>query len=61
MAMKLKYNLERNGINAQVVRLPVELMGQGCAFGVEISCSDESRALKIINVNGLSYGKFIRK
>ena len=60
MAMKIKYTLDRNGVGAEVVRLPAELMGKGCSFGVEISCKDESRALKIITVNDLSFGKFVR-
>ena len=60
MAMKMKYALEQYDIHATVTRLPIKYTGEGCAYGVEVSCRDENTALKIISLSSLSYGKLIR-
>ncbi len=59
-ALKIQYAFEKNGINAEVVRLPARYTGAGCAFGVEISEADEFKAYKVLSVSDVSYGKFIR-
>ena len=59
LAMHVRHVLSANGIRSEVIRLPSGVSASGCAFGVEISLADLSRAKKVLAVSDVNYGKIV--
>ncbi len=52
--------LEANKIATAVVRLPPELSVNGCAYGIEVAPAYADRAVHILRVSDISYGRLIK-
>ncbi|MBQ7355057.1 MAG: DUF3343 domain-containing protein, partial [Clostridia bacterium] len=59
LAMKGKRILEKQGIAAEVSRLPPRLTASGCAWGISLDATLAHRAREIMKAAGFSYGKLV--
>lgn len=59
LAMKGKRILEKQGITAEVSRLPPRLTASGCAWGISLDATLARRAREIMKAAGFSYGKLV--
>ena len=56
-AYNLKKAANRTGINAKIIQTPGKLSRGGCSYGVVLSRSDMSRAIKLCRDYGIEYRK----
>lgn len=59
ISIKVQKALASYGIYGKIVSVDPKITRRGCAYGVEISCSDESKIKQILRSNGIKYGQII--
>ena len=59
LALKGKRILEKNGVGAEVSRLPPNLTTSGCAYGIAIDCTVAKRAKEVLSASHFTYGKMV--